>query len=71
MYCSRFEKAGTVVLPCPAERANPNMPFDQSREKLGMGDKEKVEGMLSPYQVLDLTDEKGLLCGQLVQRCRS
>ncbi len=27
--------------------------------------KEKVEGMLSPYRVLDLTDEKGLLCGKL------
>ncbi len=25
-----------------------------------------VEGMLSPYRVLDLTDEKGLLCGKLL-----
>jgi crotonobetainyl-CoA:carnitine CoA-transferase CaiB-like acyl-CoA transferase len=24
------------------------------------------EGMLSPYRVLDLTDEKGLYCGQLL-----
>lgn len=28
--------------------------------------KAKVEGMLSPYRVLDLTDEKGLLCGKLL-----
>ncbi len=28
--------------------------------------KEKTEGMLSPYRVLDLTDEKGLLCGKLL-----
>ena len=27
---------------------------------------EKAEGMLSPYRVLDLTDEKGLLCGKLL-----
>ncbi len=27
---------------------------------------EKVEGMLSPHRVLDLTDEKGLLCGKLL-----
>jgi len=27
---------------------------------------DKVEGMLSPYRVLDLTDEKGLLCGKLL-----
>lgn len=27
---------------------------------------EQVEGMLSPYRVLDLTDEKGLLCGKLL-----
>ncbi len=27
---------------------------------------EKMEGMLSPYRVLDLTDEKGLLCGKLL-----
>jgi crotonobetainyl-CoA:carnitine CoA-transferase CaiB-like acyl-CoA transferase len=31
-----------------------------------MHGKEKVEGMLSPYRVLDLTDEKGLLCGKLL-----
>jgi crotonobetainyl-CoA:carnitine CoA-transferase CaiB-like acyl-CoA transferase len=24
------------------------------------------EGMLSPYRVLDLTDEKGLLCGKIL-----
>ena len=28
--------------------------------------KQKAEGMLSPYQVLDLTDEKGLFCGKLL-----
>ena len=27
---------------------------------------EKTEGMLSPYRVLDLTDEKGLLCAKLL-----
>ncbi len=27
---------------------------------------EKTEGMLSPYRVLDLTDEKGLQCGKLM-----
>ncbi|MBI2329706.1 MAG: CoA transferase [Chloroflexi bacterium] len=27
---------------------------------------EKTGGMLSPYRVLDLTDEKGLLCGKLL-----
>ena len=27
---------------------------------------EKAEGMLSTYRVLDLTDEKGLLCGKLM-----
>ncbi|MFC1989297.1 CaiB/BaiF CoA transferase family protein [Chloroflexota bacterium] len=27
---------------------------------------EKIEGMLSPYRVLDLTDEKGLLCGKIL-----
>ncbi len=27
---------------------------------------EKVEGMLTPYRVLDLTDEKGLLCGKIL-----
>ena len=31
-----------------------------------MGEQEKVEGALSPYRVLDLTDEKGLLCGKLL-----
>ncbi|MEE8174038.1 MAG: CoA transferase [Dehalococcoidia bacterium] len=31
-----------------------------------MGEREKSEGMLSPYRVLDLTDEKGLLCGKLL-----
>ncbi len=31
-----------------------------------MGEKENGEGMLSPYRVLDLTDEKGLLCGKLL-----
>ena len=25
-----------------------------------------VEGMLSPYRALDLTDEKGLLCGKIL-----
>jgi len=28
--------------------------------------KEKIAGMLSPYRILDLTDEKGLLCGKLL-----
>ncbi|MFC2011463.1 CoA transferase, partial [Chloroflexota bacterium] len=27
---------------------------------------EKTEGMLNPYRVLDLTDEKGLMCGKLL-----
>ncbi|MFH1624707.1 MAG: CoA transferase [Pseudomonadota bacterium] len=27
---------------------------------------EKAEGMLSPYRALDLTDEKGLLCGKIL-----
>jgi len=27
---------------------------------------EKIDGMLSPYRVLDLTDEKGLLCGKIL-----
>jgi len=31
-----------------------------------MREKNSVEGMLSPYRVLDLTDEKGLLCGKLL-----
>ncbi|MFC1928893.1 CaiB/BaiF CoA transferase family protein [Chloroflexota bacterium] len=30
-----------------------------------MGDKVKSGGMLSPYRVLDLTDDKGLYCGKL------
>jgi benzylsuccinate CoA-transferase BbsE subunit len=29
-------------------------------------DKEKEESVLSPYRVLDLTDEKGLLCGKIL-----
>ena len=36
-----------------------------SGEKMA-GDKEKTEGMLAPYRVLDLTDEKGFICGQLL-----
>jgi len=28
--------------------------------------RDNTEGMLSPYRVLDLTDEKGLLCGKLL-----
>ena len=31
-----------------------------------MKEKGKIEGMLSPYRVLDLTDEKGLYCGKLM-----
>ncbi|MBI4283443.1 MAG: CoA transferase [Chloroflexi bacterium] len=31
-----------------------------------MEESAKREGMLSPYRVLDLTDEKGLLCGKLL-----
>ncbi|MFC1918603.1 CaiB/BaiF CoA transferase family protein [Chloroflexota bacterium] len=31
-----------------------------------MGNKNSPEGMLSPYRVLDLTGEKGLLCGKLL-----
>ena len=31
-----------------------------------MGETEHPEGMLSPYRVLDLTDEKGLFCGKLL-----
>lgn len=31
-----------------------------------MADKKNAEGMLSPYRVLDLTDEKGPLCGKLL-----
>ena len=27
---------------------------------------QKAESMLSPYRVLDLTDEKGLLCGKIL-----
>ncbi len=35
-----------------------------SERRQGM--EENVEGMISPYRVLDLTDEKGLLCGKLL-----
>jgi len=31
-----------------------------------MAKQEKVEGILGPYRVLDLTDEKGLLCGKIL-----
>ncbi|MBI3040846.1 MAG: CoA transferase, partial [Chloroflexi bacterium] len=31
-----------------------------------MVEEKKTEGMLSPYRVLDLTDEKGFLCGKLL-----
>ncbi len=31
-----------------------------------MKEQEMTEGMLSPYRILDLTDEKGLLCGKLL-----
>jgi len=31
-----------------------------------MAEKNAVEGMLSPYRVLDLTDEKGYLCGRIL-----
>jgi len=31
-----------------------------------MAEKQKTKGMLSPYRVLDLTDEKGLMCGKLL-----
>jgi benzylsuccinate CoA-transferase BbsE subunit len=31
-----------------------------------MAGNEKPEGILSPYRVLDLTDEKGLLCGKIL-----
>jgi benzylsuccinate CoA-transferase BbsE subunit len=31
-----------------------------------MADDLKTESMLSPYRVLDLTDEKGLLCGKIL-----
>jgi len=31
-----------------------------------MENTEKAEGMLSPYRVLDLTDEKALLCGKIL-----
>ena len=31
-----------------------------------MTGEEKVEGMLGPYRVLDLSDEKGFLCGKLL-----
>ncbi len=31
-----------------------------------MEEENRAEGMLSPYRVLDLTDEKGLMCGKLL-----
>ncbi|UCG66833.1 MAG: CoA transferase [Deltaproteobacteria bacterium] len=31
-----------------------------------MGEQKKIEYMLSPYRVLDLTDEKGFLCGKIL-----
>ena len=31
-----------------------------------MVERQKVEGMLRPYRVLDLADEKGLFCGKLL-----
>ena len=31
-----------------------------------MEEKENMEGMLNPYRVLDLTDEKGLMCGRIL-----
>ena len=31
-----------------------------------MADKENWRGMLGPYRVLDLADEKGFLCGKLL-----
>jgi len=31
-----------------------------------VGKQQQVEAMLSPYRILDLTDEKGLYCGQLL-----
>ena len=31
-----------------------------------MAEKEKAEGMLNPYRVLDLADETGLLCGKIL-----
>ena len=31
-----------------------------------MADKGETEGMLSPYRVLDLTDEKGLICSKML-----
>jgi crotonobetainyl-CoA:carnitine CoA-transferase CaiB-like acyl-CoA transferase len=31
-----------------------------------MAKQEKVEGILGPYRVLDLTDEKVLLCGKIL-----
>jgi benzylsuccinate CoA-transferase BbsE subunit len=33
---------------------------------LSMAETENAEGMLSPYRVLDLTDEKGLMCGRVM-----
>jgi crotonobetainyl-CoA:carnitine CoA-transferase CaiB-like acyl-CoA transferase len=43
--------------------------FNQSRmleHSGGRGMTDRVEGMLSPYRVLDLTDEQGLMCGKLM-----
>lgn len=34
--------------------------------KEGQNTRETAEGMLSPYRVLDLADEKGLLCGKIM-----
>ena len=31
-----------------------------------MGGEENVEGMLTPYRILDLTNERGYICGQLL-----
>src|SRR5438132_7016064 len=31
-----------------------------------LGPSPSAEGMLSPYRVLDLTDERGLLCGKIL-----
>jgi len=31
-----------------------------------VNNKEREEGMLSPYRILDLTDEKGLMCGKVM-----
>jgi len=31
-----------------------------------MADTEKMEGLLSPYRIIDLTDEKGLICAKIL-----